>query len=75
MKEYAFINVQCRTDEGELGVFLTRQGGAIDRKPISPVFKSLHEFFPWAHEQGWQLSCYPDGVYSPWLMAREAVPA
>lgn len=70
MKRFAYINVQCRTDAGEVGTFLTDGKGKGDRRPISPVCDSLHDLWPWMRANGWTLDERDGGTFTPWRVSQ-----
>lgn len=49
----AYVCVQCRTDAGQVGTFLSSGKEVGGWVAISPVFDSLVELYPWMRANGW----------------------
>lgn len=66
MEQRGVVAIQCDTVDGQRGTFLfreTEQG----RQPISPVFTSLVDLYPWLDANGWRAvhnSTEPTGEYT-----------
>ncbi|WP_421991710.1 hypothetical protein [Roseococcus sp.] len=61
------VVIQCRAVSGETGTFLAKFGGHPRWEPISPIFTSLADLYPWLDANGWTLRPYdqqvPTGAY------------
>lgn len=54
--------VQCKSIDGKTGSFVFTGSLAEGRTPISPVFPSLAELYPWMQSHGW--SQVPHGSWN-----------
>jgi hypothetical protein len=71
VKRYAWMNVQCTSEDGKVGDLLTDGASAEDRRPISPVFDHLGELFEWMKTNGWETDQRgEDGKFYPWRVSK-----
>jgi hypothetical protein len=53
----AWLAIQCKTPEGEVGDFLYEPDSFV---PVSPVFECLVALFAWCRENGWKSVGYDE---------------
>lgn len=62
-------NLKRIRDRQQPKTFIALTGG---NPPVSPLFDSLAELYPWMRENGWVSDEYVDGVQYPWRVKKVA---
>lgn len=52
-QEIGYLCIQCKAPDGKVGTFIS-SSVSMPWIPVSPVFNSLADLFPWLKTNGWK---------------------